>query len=88
MERVPLRVLHVYEHSAETFHGLLNEALRRVAKAGGVVDETLYAVDPSTASNRRGGFGAVVVYSLEPGQELAAEETRALFETADEDARE
>jgi hypothetical protein len=81
MDQIQLRVLHVYEHSPEKFAELLNEALRRVAAAGGVVDDILYSVDASTASNRRGGFGAVVVYVLEPGHELPAEEARALFET-------
>ena len=85
MERAPWRVLHVYEHRAEKFEQLLNEALRRVAVAGGEVDEILYAVDASTAANRRGGFGAVVVYALEPGRELPAEPAREVFPDTAED---
>ena len=40
----------------------LNDALAGIVRDGGIVDEVHYAIDPSTEANRRGGFGAVVLY--------------------------
>jgi hypothetical protein len=57
-----LRVAHVYEHDARKFEDLLNELLARIVASGGVVGDIKYASDSATSHDRRGGFGALVIY--------------------------
>lgn len=65
MKNGAVKALHIYEKDARKFENDLNEALARLVDRGAVVDEILYAIDPSTEVNRRGGFGALVVYETE-----------------------
>ena len=60
-----LRATHVYEHDAVLFQDLVNQALARVVEDGGVIHEVQYAIDPSTADNRKGGFGALLIAEYE-----------------------
>ena len=57
-----LSVAHVYEHDARKFEDLLNQLLERIVSEGGVVGDIKYASDPATEQERRGGFGALVIY--------------------------
>ncbi len=57
-----LRVAHVYEHDARKFEDLLNQLLEKIVADGGVVGDIKYASDPATELERRGGFGALVIY--------------------------
>lgn len=61
-----LRVAHVYEHDPRKFEDLLNQLLDRVVSEGGIVGDIKYASDPATEAERRGGFGALVIYE-QPG---------------------
>lgn len=65
MKKGLVKALHVYEKDPRKFEEDLNEALERLVDRGAVVDEILYAIDPSTEMNKRGGFGALVVYEIE-----------------------
>ncbi|MCK6546779.1 hypothetical protein L6R52_13090 [Myxococcota bacterium] len=65
MKKGLVKALHIYEKDPRKFESDLNEALERLIGRGAIVDEILYAIDPSTEANRRGGFGALVVYELE-----------------------
>jgi hypothetical protein len=57
-----VKVLHVNEHESRKFEERLNLELRRIVEVGGVVGDVKYASDPATTHERRGGFGALVVY--------------------------
>ena len=59
-----LKVAHVYEHDARKFEDLLNLLLERVVAEGGVVGDIKYASDSATSAEKRGGFGALVIYEL------------------------
>ncbi len=61
-----LRVAHVYEHDARKFEELLNQLLARIVEEGGVVGDIKYASDAATEAERRGGFGALVIYESPP----------------------
>ena len=65
MKKGIVRALHLYEKDPRKFEDDLNVALGQLVERGAVVDEILYAIDPSTEVNRRGGFGALVVYEIE-----------------------
>jgi len=65
MKKGLVKALHIYEKDPRKFESDLNEALERLIGRGAIVDEILYAIDPSTKANRRGGFGSLVVYELE-----------------------
>lgn len=73
MERSALKVLHVYDHDAGRFEKRLNIAVGRVIAADGSIDEILYAIDPSTADNRKGGFGALLICEVPEGTILEPE---------------
>jgi hypothetical protein len=60
-----LKVAHVFEHDARKFEDLLNQLLRKIETDGGTIDEIKYASDAATSVERRGGFGALVVYEIE-----------------------
>ena len=60
-----LRAVHVYEHDAIEFQEVVNQALAKVVEDGGVIHEVQYAIDPSTADNRKGGFGALLIAEYE-----------------------
>lgn len=66
-----LRVAHVYEHDPRTFQNVLNELVGKIVDEGGVVGDIKYVSDPATEVERRGGFGALVIYEMnideEPG---------------------
>ncbi|MEW5851877.1 MAG: hypothetical protein AB2A00_24015 [Myxococcota bacterium] len=64
-----LKVRHVYSHEANAFEAELNTTLREVAASGGEIVDVQYAMDPASQENRRGGFGALVLF--EPGSALA-----------------
>jgi hypothetical protein len=59
-----IRIRHVYAHDPSEFEKEINEAVRRIAEQGAVIDEIKYAVDPSTGPHVRGGFGALVIYEI------------------------
>lgn len=59
-----LRVAHVYEHDARKFEDLLNQLLERVVSEGGAVGDIKYASDAASSAERRGGFGALVIYEV------------------------
>jgi len=59
-----LHVIHVYEHDKRAFELEVNEALRRIVDAGGMIADIQYAIDSSTAQNARGGFGALIVHEI------------------------
>jgi hypothetical protein len=73
MERNALKVIHVYDHDAARFERRLNLAVGRVIAANGSIDELLYAIDPSTADNRRGGFGALLICEVPEGANVEPE---------------
>jgi len=77
-----LRVLHVYEHDSRKFEERLNLELRFIVESGGVVGDIKYASDPATSHERRGGFGALVVYEIDAGAEMRprAQETEEVDE--------
>jgi hypothetical protein len=54
----------VYEHDARKFEENLNQLLERILSEDGVVGDIKYASDPATHEERRGGFGALVVYEV------------------------
>lgn len=64
MAETNLHVAHVYAHDPSELEKELNEALRRIVSEDGVVGDIKYAIDPSTGSRVRGGFGALVIYEL------------------------
>lgn len=57
-----LRVAHVYEHDARKFEDLLNQLLDKIVADGGSVGDIKYVSDPATEFEKRGGFGALVIY--------------------------
>lgn len=59
-----VKVIHIYEHEPHEFAEDLADALRRVSESGGIIDDVKYAIDPSTEINRRGGFGALILYEV------------------------
>lgn len=59
-----LRVAHVYEHDARKFEDLLNQLLVKIVSDGGVVGDIKYASDAATSAEKRGGFGALVIYEI------------------------
>jgi hypothetical protein len=63
-----LRVAHVYEHDARKFEEMLNQMLDRIVEQGGSVGDIKYASDVATREERRGGFGALVIYELPAGR--------------------
>lgn len=64
MDETTLRVTHVYAHDPSELEKELNEAIRRIMEEDGVVGDIKYAIDPSTGSGVRGGFGALVIYEV------------------------
>ncbi len=62
-----LKVAHVYEHDARKFEENFNLLLDRIVSEDGVVGDIKYASDPATHEERRGGFGALVVYEIPAG---------------------
>lgn len=62
-----LRVAHVYEHDARKFEDLLNQLLEHIVREGGVVGDIKYASDTATETEKRGGFGALVIYEAARG---------------------
>jgi hypothetical protein len=67
-----VRVSHVYEHDSRKFEEQLNLELRHIVENGGVIGDIKYASDPATAHERRGGFGALVVYEIRADAEIRA----------------
>lgn len=62
MKERTVKAMHIYEKDPGKFEDDLNSALARLLAEGAVVAEVQYAIDPSTEANRRGGFGALVLY--------------------------
>jgi len=60
-----LKAVHVYEHDAIEFQEVVNQALAKVVEDGGVIHDVQYSIDPSTADNRKGGFGALLIAEFE-----------------------
>jgi hypothetical protein len=67
MDRVP-RAQHVYEKDPRKFEEDLNTALDRLLDRGATIAEIQYQIDPSTDVNRRGGFGALILYEIDRQQ--------------------
>jgi hypothetical protein len=57
-----LRVRHVYEHETHKFEERVNEVLGDLIREGAVVGDIKYVSDPPNPDNRRGGFGALIIY--------------------------
>jgi hypothetical protein len=57
-----LHVKHIYDHEAHDFELRLEDAIQGIASEGGVIGDIKYSVDPSTDHNKRGGFGALIIY--------------------------
>jgi hypothetical protein len=68
MDSRVLRVAHVYEHDPRTFQNALNELLAQITAGGGMVGDIKYVSDPANSVERRGGFGALVIYETTPGE--------------------
>lgn len=64
MTDIPLRVKHIYEHDPQTFETSVQTALDELLSAGAQVGDIKYVNDPSTAENKRGGFGALIIYEV------------------------
>ncbi len=62
MKQTTLRVRHIYEPDGRKFEDEVNEALRRIVAAGGVVGDIKYSTDPTTSDRWRGGYGALIIY--------------------------
>jgi hypothetical protein len=61
-EATILAVRHVYEHDPREFEERLAEALAQIVELGGMVGDIKYGIDMSTERNKRGGFGALIIY--------------------------
>jgi hypothetical protein len=59
-----LKVAHVYDHDARRFEEQVNQMLGKIEDDGGTVDEIQYASDAATNMERRGGWGALIVYEI------------------------
>ncbi len=66
-ERTMLKVGHVYEHDARKFEDMLNQLFERILEQGGTIGDIKYASDAPTQFERRGGFGALVIYEVPLG---------------------
>lgn len=55
-------VAHIYEHDAHKFEQSVNEVLERLVSEGAFIAEIQYASVAPAGENKRGGFGALVIY--------------------------
>ncbi|MCA8961431.1 MAG: hypothetical protein KDC38_12995 [Planctomycetes bacterium] len=59
-----LKVRHVYEHDPADFERSVNVALGEILDAGHTLVDLHYSVDPASHENRRGGFGALILFEV------------------------
>jgi hypothetical protein len=59
---LPIRAKHVYAHEPHELEIELNTILETLTGKGAIIDEIRYAIDPSTDTNRRGGFGVLLLF--------------------------